>query len=89
MTYLLSSLTDTSSSEAVKESLCYYINNTKCIQNIKIISEHRCLFERIIFSGERMLFEAPLEAYVKIHSFLLDGIQTTEIECQWLYIAEK
>jgi hypothetical protein len=95
MAYLLSLLTSESSSaeESILEeevnSLCYYINKTKSIQNIKMIAEQKFVFEKLVFPGERMLFEAPFSAYITINSFLLDGIKTTTADCQHLRIAEK
>lgn len=95
MTYLLSLLISESPSaeglpsEKDLNSLCYYINETKSIHNVQMMTERKCVFEKLIFSGERMLFEASSDAYVRISTFLMDGIRTTETECQWFHIADK
>jgi hypothetical protein len=89
MTYLLSLLTDDLSLEKGFDSLCYYINDTKFTQNIEMIFEHKCVFEKLIFSRERILFEAPITAYIKISSFLLTDIKTSEVGCKWFRIAKN
>ena len=95
MTYLLSLLssesfaTDRLPLEKEFDSLCYYVNDTKFTQNVQVIVEHECVSEHLIFPGERMLFEAPDRAYIKVITFLLDCVKMTEIECKWLQIAEK
>jgi hypothetical protein len=94
MTYLLSFLVGESSfleafySEKESTSLCYYFNNTNHTQSIQMIAEHKCVFEKLVFSGERILFDAPQGEYLKVNEFLLVGVKTTEFECQWIPVAE-
>ncbi|MEM8804425.1 MAG: DUF1830 domain-containing protein [Cyanobacteria bacterium P01_G01_bin.38] len=95
MTYLLSLLRSELPStvglplEKEFNSLCYYANDTKFAQNIRMIAEHECVFDHLVFSRERILFEAPSRAYIQVSTFLLDSVKTNELECQWLRIAEK
>ena len=68
--------------------LCHHINNTKNIQSVRMMNGLECVFERLMFSGERILFEAPLDAHLEIcsYSFLFDSTKSSKIDCKLLYI---
>jgi hypothetical protein len=38
--------------------LCYYVNATSRIQVVKIQNPHHFYFERVVFPGQRLFFEA-------------------------------
>lgn len=89
MTYLFSLLTSESPAKELTQVLCYYINDTSHIQIIRAMSGVKCHFERIVFSGERILFEALPESYLEIYSSLIDGTRSSKIDCKLLRVDEK
>jgi Domain of unknown function (DUF1830) len=86
MTYLLSLLETESSIEGSEPLLCYYINNDANIQIIRAMNEARCLFERIVFSGKRILFTALPESSLEIYSPLIDSAKISRIDCKLLQV---
>lgn len=88
MTYLLSLLTAESPEEST-QVLCYYINDTSNLQIIRAMSGAKCHFERIVFSKERILFEAFLGSYLEVYSSLLEGTQSSRIDCKLLQVHGK
>jgi len=48
--------------------LCLYTNYTSQIQVAKINNIKSCNFERVVFPGQRMLFEAMPNAQLEIHT---------------------
>jgi hypothetical protein len=89
MTYLLSLLTTKSPSEESSHSLCYYINDTSHVQVIRAMSGVTCHFERGVFSGEGVLFEAAPEFYLEIYSPLINGTRSSKIDCKALHVSKK
>ncbi|MBD1865963.1 DUF1830 domain-containing protein [Leptolyngbya sp. FACHB-671] len=87
MTYLLSLLT-TESSQEHPQILCYYMNDTSSIQVIRAMSGARCNFERVVFSEERILFEALSESYLEVYSFLINKTKSRKIDCKTLQVSE-
>lgn len=47
--------------------LCYYSNNARRIKIARITNISNWYFERVIFPGERLLFEALPEAQLEIY----------------------
>lgn len=86
MTYLLSLLGTESSIQESDKVLCYYTNDTTNIQIMRAMSEAKCLFERIVFSKERILFATLPESYLEIYSPLIDGTRLSRIDCKLLQI---
>ena len=86
MAYLTSCLTANSSKEESPQILCYYINDTSNIQVIRAIHEGLCTLERVIFLGERILFEAFPESYLEVYSSLINGTRSKIIDCKSLHI---
>ncbi len=89
MTYLLSRLTTESPTKDSNQILCYYINDTNCAQIIRSMSGVRCHFESIVFSEERILFEASPESHLEIYSPRINGVRSSKIDCKSLCINEK
>ncbi|MBD1999627.1 DUF1830 domain-containing protein [Oculatella sp. FACHB-28] len=44
----------------------------------------KCHFERVVFPEERVLFEASLESYLEIYSFLINKTKSRKIDCKSL-----
>lgn len=46
--------------------LCYYVNSTEQVQIIKIRNPHHFCFERVVFPGQKLLFEARPDDQLEI-----------------------
>jgi hypothetical protein len=86
MTYLFSLLRANSPAKELNQVLCYYINNTSNNQTIRVINDTCCYFEHIVFSGERLLFEASPASYLEIKASLSHDTQLIKIECKSLSV---
>ena len=69
--------------------VCCYINTTGQIQIARITDISNWYFERVVFPGQRLMFEAPPEAHLEIHSGKLSSaILSDKIPCTDLHIKE-
>lgn len=67
--------------------LCFYTNYTSKIQVAKINNIQSCNFERVVFPGQRMLFEAMPHAQLEIHTSGTDKETLTDkINCDGLRV---
>jgi len=83
MTQILDSLP----SEQPGKILCAYVNATSQIQIARIVNVPNWYFERVIFPGQRLLFEAPPDAQMEIHtSTKVCAILSDKILCNRLRI---
>jgi hypothetical protein len=89
MSYLLSQLKTKLSAKESTQLLCYYRNDTSDIQIIRILNGVKCEFERIVFSGERILFHALPESYLEVYSSRVNGVQSSRIDCKLLQVHEN
>lgn len=48
--------------------LCSYVNATNVLQIVRITNIPNWHFERVVFPGQRLLFEALPEAQLEIHT---------------------
>jgi hypothetical protein len=70
--------------------LCSYLNATGQIQVAQIQNIPDWYFERIVFPGDRVLFEAVSEATLEIHTSAPAGeIRTNQIPCAQLQTVER
>lgn len=87
----MSNKTDKSSVFPKTEAiLCFYKNATSKIQVIRLNSMQNILWKRVIFPGQRLIFEAPdaakLEVFIKSS---VDTIRSNVILCQHIRLTEK
>jgi Domain of unknown function (DUF1830) len=69
--------------------LCCYINATSKIQVARIANISNWYFERVVFPGQRLVFEAPQEAQMEIHTGMMaSAILSDKIPCDRLVINE-
>jgi hypothetical protein len=69
--------------------LCCYVNSTNQIQVARITNIESWYFERVVFPGQRLLFEAVPEAQLEIHTGMMaSAILTDSIPCRKLAIQE-
>ncbi|HIK31268.1 MAG TPA: DUF1830 domain-containing protein [Oscillatoriales cyanobacterium M59_W2019_021] len=65
-----------------KSLLCYYTNPRDRIQIVRITNISSWYFERVVFSGQRLMFEAPSEAQLEIYSSaVVTAIPCDRIRC--------
>ena len=65
--------------------LCCYVNKTSQIQIGRITNISDWYFERVIFPGQRLLFEATPEAELEIHTgYMASSILSDHIKCDRL-----
>ncbi|MBD2528267.1 DUF1830 domain-containing protein [Nostoc flagelliforme FACHB-838] len=69
--------------------LCCYINATSKIQIARISDIPNWYFERVVFPGQRLVFEAPRESQVEIHTGMMaSAILSDKIPCDRLMLDE-
>jgi hypothetical protein len=67
--------------------LCCYVNATSQIQISRITNIPNWYFERVVFPGQRLMFEAPPSAQIEIHSGMMaSAILSDTIPCERLRI---
>jgi len=70
--------------------LCFYINATSHLQVIKITNIKDCNFERVVFPGQRLLFEASPTAQLSVFtSQMNEGSPAYRVSCQQLQVEES
>ncbi|WP_017652924.1 DUF1830 domain-containing protein [Fortiea contorta] len=69
--------------------LCCYVNATSKIQVARISNIPNWYFERVVFPGQRLVFEAPQVAQMEIHTGMMaSAILSDKISCDRLVIKE-
>jgi hypothetical protein len=69
------------------EICCCYVNSTSQIQVARITNVHNWYFERVVFPGQRLIFEAPSYSYLEIHTGMMaSAILSDKIPCQQLIV---
>jgi len=67
--------------------LCYYINTTHQIQIVRSAKIANFYLERVVFPGQRLLFEAVPEAQLEIHTgTMVTAILSDRIPCSRLRV---
>ena len=70
--------------------LCCYVNATSKIQVARISNIPNWYFERVVFPGQRLVFESPPEAQLEIHTGMMaSAILSDTIPCDRLEIKEE
>lgn len=70
--------------------LCCYINATSQIQIARITNIQNWYFERVVFPGQRLVFEAMPQAQLEIHTGMMaSAILSDTISCQRLKVATE
>ncbi|MBW4442867.1 MAG: DUF1830 domain-containing protein [Plectolyngbya sp. WJT66-NPBG17] len=70
--------------------LCCYVNATSQIQIARITNVPSWYFERVVFPGQRLLFEAPSNAQLEIHTGMMaSAILSDTIPCSSLMVNEE
>ncbi|MEG4507776.1 DUF1830 domain-containing protein [Microcoleus sp. F8-D3] len=70
--------------------LCYYANVTNLVQVVRIENIPNWYFEKVIFPGQRLMFEAAAEAVLEIHTgTVASAILSDKIPCYVLRVIEE
>lgn len=79
-------LTPFRDSEHCEKVLCSYVNTTSKTQIARITNISSFYFERVVFPGKHLLFEAPPEAQLEIHTTMVTVILSDKIPCESLRV---
>lgn len=78
------------SSKDNNQILCYYANVSHLVQVVRIANIPNWYMERVIFPGQRLMFEAPAEAVLEIHTGMVaSAILSDKIPCYVLRVIEE
>ena len=55
--------------------LCYYINASSQLQQIRLQKNEHSALDRMVFPGEKLIFEALPEALLEIYTYTTTGSQ--------------
>ncbi|MDJ0571696.1 MAG: DUF1830 domain-containing protein [Pleurocapsa sp. MO_192.B19] len=67
--------------------LCCYVNATTHVQVARITNIANWYFERVVFPGQRLIFEAPVMAKLEIHTgTAISSILSETIDCEKLQL---
>ena len=70
--------------------LCCYVNATNQIQIARITNVPNWYFERVVFPGQRLLFETLPDAHLEIHTGMMaSAILSDTIACSSLRVPEE
>ena len=70
--------------------LCCYVNATSQIQIARISNIPNWYFERVVFPGQRLVFEAMAQALLEIHTGMMaSAILSDTIPCDRLCVEES
>jgi hypothetical protein len=73
-----------------KPLLCCYVNASSQIQIARITNVENWYFERVVFPGQRLVFEALSKAQLEIHTGMMaSAILSDKIPCDRLAIEEQ
>jgi hypothetical protein len=68
------------------QRLCCYCNFSRQIQVIRIDDPALDYFERVVFPGQRLLFEAPISAVLKVYHGRVTVIEVDQVSCRQLQV---
>lgn len=74
------------SSDRERQILCFYVNDTNTLQVLNILNTPQFIFDRLVFPGERLMFEAVPEAILKVTSETSNQETSISIPCLKLQV---
>ena len=81
----MSQILDNAPSDRNSNIICCYVNATSQIQITRVTNVPEWYFERVVFPGQRLVFEAPIEAILEIHSGMMaSAILSDTVPCRRL-----
>lgn len=77
-------------SDSTDPIICCYVNATSRIQIARITNIPNWYFERVVFPGQRLVFEALPAALLEIHcGMMASAILSDTIHCETLRVQEE
>ncbi|HIK44213.1 MAG TPA: DUF1830 domain-containing protein [Leptolyngbyaceae cyanobacterium M65_K2018_010] len=77
-------------SDSSRQILCCYVNATSKIQVARITNVPDWYFERVVFPGQRLMFETVPKALLEIHTGMMaSSILSDTIPCERLAIDQE
>jgi len=87
---LMAQILDHLPSDNSDPMLCCYVNASSKMQIVRITNIHNWYFERVVFPGQRLMFEAFPEAQLEIHTGMMaSAILSDTILCKRLAVAPE
>ena len=84
---MLSSIKNNTQKPAQKPAICCYVNTSTHVEIARITNIPHWSFERVVFPGQRIFFEAPPMARLEIHTGIaISSILSETIDCQELQL---
>lgn len=85
----MAQLLDPPPSDRSDSIICCYVNATSKIQIGRISNVSNWYFERVVFPGQRLIFETVPEAQLEIHTGMMaSAILSDTISCRELWVEE-
>ncbi|HEY9887434.1 MAG TPA: DUF1830 domain-containing protein [Candidatus Obscuribacterales bacterium] len=82
---LMAQILDSLPFDQSEPMLCCYVNATSKMQVVRITNIHNWYFERVVFPGQRLMFEALPAAQLEIHTGMMaSAILSDTIPCDRL-----
>lgn len=73
-----------------KPVLCCYVNTTSHVEVVRITNIPHWYFERVVFPGQRLIFEAPVIAKLEIHTGMaISSILSETVDCHELQLTSS
>lgn len=77
-------------SDASDPILCCYVNATSKVQVVRITNISNWYFERVVFPGQRLVFEALPHAHLEVHcGMMASAILADTIPCDRLRVESE
>jgi Domain of unknown function (DUF1830) len=78
----MSQILDPVPSDRTDPICCCYTNNSSKVQIARITNIDNWYFERVAFPGQHLVFEAPMNAYLEIHTgYMASAVIADRIPC--------
>ena len=85
----MAQILDPTSTAKEENILCCYVNATSQIQVVRVTNIPNWYFERVVFPGQRLVFEALPTAQLEIHTGMMaSSIISDTIPCDQLSVTE-
>ncbi|MFM7450638.1 MAG: DUF1830 domain-containing protein [Leptolyngbyaceae cyanobacterium] len=76
--------------DVINKIVCCYVNATSQIQIARITNIANWYFERVVFPGQRLIFETVTEAHLEIHTGMMaSSILSDRVPCNQLRIHDE
>jgi Domain of unknown function (DUF1830) len=85
---MITPVIDSLPAEFLSRILCYYVNQTPQAQIVRITNIENWYFERIVFAGQRLLFEAVADAQLELYAEKEGNLLVDRISCNCLRVTE-